>query len=136
MNTIYPLAREKYLTTGLNWATDDIKVALLDSGYTYSDAHEFFSSVPGGAIVATSGNLTNKTTTGGVADADDLTFPTVAAGDTIVSIVIYRDSGNAATSDLIAYMDTAASGISISRVTDGNDVVLRWSNAATKIFRL
>jgi hypothetical protein len=134
MNTIYPLAREKFLTGALDWSSDDIKVVLLDNTYTYSAAHEFLTDLTG--VVATSGNLTGKTTTGGVADADDLTFPALVAGDTIVSVVIYRDTGLAATSDLIIFMGTSASGVAISRITDGNDVVLRWSNAATRIFRL
>jgi hypothetical protein len=134
MNTIYPLAREKFLTGAFDWSSDDIKVVLLDNTYTYSAAHEFLTDLTG--VVATSGNLTGKTTTGGVADADDLTFPALVAGDTIVSVVIYRDTGLAATSDLITFMGTSASGVAISRITDGNDVVLRWSNAATRIFRL
>ena len=134
MNTLYPLAREKYLTGVLDWSSDDIKVALLDNTYTYSGTDEFLDDLTG--IVATSGNLTGKTTTGGVADANDVTFPAVALGDTIVSVVIYRDTGTAATSDLIAFMGTSASGVAISRITDGNDIVLRWSNAATRIFRL
>lgn len=135
-NTIYPSARELYLTAGLDWATDDVRVVLCDSGYTYSASHDFLDDVPGGARLAVSGSLTGKTTTDGVADADDVTFPTVAAGDTVTSLIIYKHTGTDATSDLILYMDETAAGAVINRLTDGNDIVVRWSNSATKIFKL
>ena len=135
-NTIYPSARESYLTGGLDWSSDDIRVVLCDSGYTYSAAHDFLSDVPGGARLAVSGSLTGKTTTDGVADADDVTFPTVAAGDTVTSLVVYKHTGTDATSNLILYMDETAAGAVINRLTDGNDIVVRWSNSATKIFKL
>lgn len=135
-NTIYPSARESYLTGGLDWGSDDVRVILCDSGYTYSAAHDFLSDVPGGARLATSGSLTGKTTTGGVADADDVTFTAVAGGDTVTSVIVYKHTGTEATSDLILYMDETAAGAAINRLTDGNDIALRWSNSATKIFRL
>lgn len=135
-NTIYPSAREKYLTAGLDWASNDMRVILCDSGYTYNAAHNFLDDVPAGARLATSGSLTNKTTTDGVADADDVTFPTVPAGDTVTSVLIYRHTGTEATSDLVLFMDETAAGAVINRLTDGNDIVVRWSNSATKIFRL
>lgn len=135
-NTIYASAREKYLTGGLNWSSNDMRVILCDSGYTYSAAHNFLDDVPSGARLATSGALTGKTTTDGVADADDVTFPSVAAGDTVTSVIVYRHTGTESTSDLVLYMDETAAGASINRLTDGNDIVLRWSNSATKIFRL
>lgn len=135
-NTIYPSARELFLKGDLDWAVDDVRVVLLDSGYTYSASDAFLDDVAGGARLATSGALTSKTTTDGVADADDVTFPTVSAGDTVTSIIVYKHTGVEATSDLILFMDETASGAAINRLTDGNDIVVRWSNGATKIFRL
>jgi len=135
-NTIYPSARELYLTAGLNWASNDVRVILCDSTYVYDPTHDFLDDVPGGSRLATSGALINKTTTDGVADADDVTFPTVLAGDTVTSLVVYRHTGTESTSDLILYMDETAAGAVINRLTDGNDIVVRWSNSATKIFKL
>lgn len=135
-NTIYPSARESYLTGGLDWGSDDMRVILLDSTYVYDPTDDFLDDVPGGARLATSGSLTGKTTTDGVADADDVTFPTVAAGDTVTSVIIYKHTGTESTSDLVLYMDETAAGAAINRLTDGNDIVVRWSNSATKIFKL
>ena len=135
-NTIYDSAREGYLTGVLDWSTDDVRVVLCDSGYVYSATHDYLSDVPGGARLAVSGSLTSKTTTGGVADAADVTFTAVPAGDTITSLVVYKHTGSDATSPLILYMDETSAGAVINRLTDGNDIVVRWSNSATRIFKL
>jgi hypothetical protein len=124
------------LTGGLDWSSDDIRVILCDSGYVFDPTDDFLDDVAGGARLATSGSLTGKTATDGVADADDVTFPTVLAGDTVTSLIVYKHTGTEATSDLILYMDETAAGAVINRLTDGNDIVVRWSNSATKIFKL
>lgn len=58
------------------------------------------------ARVATSGALANKTSTLGVADADDIIIAGVT-GDQFEAVVLYEDTGTASTSRLIAYWDTA-----------------------------
>lgn len=135
-NTIFSSARELYLTGGLDWGSDDMRVILLDSTYVFDPTDDFLDDVPAGSRLATSGSLTGKTTTGGVADADDVTFPTVPAGDTVTQVIIYKHTGTESTSDLVLYMDETAAGAAINRLTDGNDIVVRWSNSATKIFKL
>jgi hypothetical protein len=83
--------------------------------------------------VATSANLTTKTTTGGVFDADDVTFTAVATGSTVTQMVLYQDTGVAGTSRLIALFDTVT-GLPIP--TNGGDLLVSWSNGASKIFSL
>ena len=47
-NKRYPKFDEALLQGSINMSTATVKVALIDTGaYTYSDAHEFFSSVTG-----------------------------------------------------------------------------------------
>jgi hypothetical protein len=81
---------------------------------------------------ATSGALTGKTVTAGVADAVDVTF-TAVSGATVEAIVLYADSGTEATSRLIAYIDTAT-GLPLT--PNGGDVTVAWDNGANKIFKL
>lgn len=94
--------------------------------------HEFLSDVPAGARVATSGNLASKTATDGVADAADVTFSAVT-GDQSEALVIYKDTGVAGTSPLIAYID-AATGLPVT--PNGGDITVQWDSGANKIFRL
>ncbi len=133
-NALYDLGREKFLNGQIDWTDDDIKLVIVDTDdYTVNLAtDEFHDDIPSGAIVATSGNLASKTTTAGVADAADVVLTTVS-GDECEALVIYKDTGDSATSPLIAYIDTAT-GLPIT--PNGADVTIQWDSGANKIFKL
>ena len=76
--------------------------------------------------------LTAKSTTGGAADAADVTFTSVS-GPSIEAIIIYADTGTEASSPLIAYIDTAT-GLPIT--PNGGDIIVTWDNGANKIFKV
>lgn len=124
-NAFYTPFLKKLLDADVDFLADDIKVVLVDlADYTFSAAHEFLSDVAAGARVATSGNLASKTTTGGVFDAADLTF-TAVTGDPSEALIIYKDTGVAATSPLIRFMDTGVTGLPIT--PSGADITIRWN---------
>lgn len=133
-NALYTKYREKALQGQINWLTDNIKVVLVDAAdYTVNTAtHEFLSDIPSAGRVATSANLAGKTATGGVADANDVTFPSVS-GDISEALVIYKDTGTDTTSPLIAYIDTAT-GLAVT--PNGGDITVIWPNDAGRIFSL
>ena len=130
-NTLYDKGRQKFLEGGITILTDTIKVALVDTGtYTFSQAHEFLSDLTG--VVGTATTLGTKTSTSGVFDAADTTF-TSATGATVEALVIYKDTGVAGTSPLIAYIDTATG---LPATPNGGDVTVTWDSGANKIFKL
>jgi len=135
-NALYDKGREAFLSGTINWEADNIKVALV-RGYTVNTAtHEYLSDITGGGggtIVATSGNLASKTPTAGVADAADFTWTAVGTGAACAYIIIYKDTGVAGTSRLIAYIDTAT-GLPVT--PNGGDITVTWDNASNKIFKL
>lgn len=133
-NAVYGKARELFLNGDLDWASDNIKAVLVDTAaYEVSiDTDDYLADIPEGDRIATSGNLASKTSTLGVADAADVTFSTVT-GDVSEAIVIYKDTGDAATSPLIAYIDTAT-GLPIT--PNGGDITITWDSGANKIFKL
>ena len=134
-NALYDKGREKFLRGEVSWNADDIKVVLVktSAGYSVDLAnHEFLSSINVGDRVATSANLGTKTTTAGVADAADVTFSAVE-GDECGAAVIYKDTGDAATSPLIAYIDTATG---LPATPNGGDITIEWDDGANKIFKL
>lgn len=105
-NAIYPKAKERALGDGLGLATANVKALLVDlADYTYSSAHEFLSDVLVAARVASSGNLASKTLTDGVFDSANAAF-TAVTGDVCEALILYIDSGDAATSRLLAFYDT------------------------------
>jgi len=131
-NALYGKGREKFLTGDIAWDTDNIKASLVDTGtYTVAiDTHEFYSDLSG--VVADSGNLASKTVTLGVADADDVTFGSVT-GATVEAVVIWKDTGTASTSPLIAYIDTATN---LPITPNGGDITVAWDSGADRIFKL
>lgn len=133
-NSLYDLGREAFLNADIDWTADNIKIALLDSGaYTPNLAtHDFLNDVPGGAIIATSGNLASKTSSAGVADAADVTF-TAVTGVQCEYILIYKDTGVSSTSNLIGLIDTATN---LPITPNGGDITVVWDSGANRIFKL
>jgi hypothetical protein len=108
---LYSQVTEGAFNDEIDLDTDTIKVALL-TGYTPDqDAHDFFSDVSASEVAATGGytaggaTLSNKTVgMSGKVFTFDNTADTVWSTSTISAThaVIYVDTGNAATSRLIA----------------------------------
>ena len=130
-NTFYPKGAEKILGGSINWSADTIKAAIVSDGYTYSTAHEFLTSA--GTLVGTPQTLASKTVTGGVFDAADPDFGAIVAGSTAKAVVLFKDTGNTATSPLLAYIDELTG---FPFATNGGNVSIPWSNGAAKIFSL
>lgn len=130
-NAIYPKAKEKFLDALIDMPTDTIKIALIDTGvYTYNSADEFWSSASA-ALVGTAETLASKTITNGVFDAADVTFTSVS-GASVEALIIFKDTGSAATSPLIMYIDVAASGLPVT--PNGNNIDVQFN--ASGIFAL
>jgi len=132
-NKIYPLYKQALLTgdTNIDIENGTVKVALVDTGaYTYSDAHQYLSSLSG--VVGTAQTLSSNTVTNGVFDsATNPTFSAVS-GNTVEALVIYIDTGTAGTSRLVAYLDTGVTGLPLT--PNGGDVSITWN--ASGIFAL
>lgn len=133
-NALYDKGRQGFLEKLIDWLNDNIKVVLVDTGAYALDLvnHQFLSDIPGGARIATSGNLAGKTSGAGVADSTDPTLLAVA-GASVELVVLYQDTGVAATSRLISAIDTMTG---LPFTPSGADVILQWDNGANKIFKL
>lgn len=125
-------------STKIDLTTDTIKVALADSGYTPDvDAHDFFNDVTneeaGTGYTAGGATLANKTwAVVGASnvvkfDADDTSW----ASSTITTryAIIYKSTGTAGTSPLIAVVD-----FSTDRTSDGGTFLISWN--ASGIFTI
>ena len=129
-NTLYPLAKQEMLKGNLNMNSGTVKVALVDTGtYTYSAAHQYYSSVTG--AVGTPQTIANKTFANGLFDGDDVTF-TAVSGNSVEALIIYIDTGSAATSQLIAYIDTGVTNLPVT--PNGGNIGITWN--AGGIFQL
>ena len=133
-NVLYNKAREKLIAQTISWPNDTIKAVLIDTAqYTFSASHEFLSSVPAGARVATlSGQLTSKTYVSGELDAADTTI-TAVAGVTVEAVILYVSTGTDSTSSLFAYIDTATN---LPLTPNGSDVTIVWPSTSPFICRI
>lgn len=136
-NAIYPLYKQELLKcsadTDLDSAegTTGVFAALVDTGtYTYSAAHQYYSSLSG--IVGTDQEITTKTQTNGTFDGDNVTFTSVS-GSSVEAIVLYRKNAGANTTwKLIAYIDTGVTGLPVT--PNGGDITITWN--ASGIFTI
>jgi hypothetical protein len=100
------------------------------SGYTYSAAHQFYSSLSN--IVGTPQPITTPTKVNGTFDGDDVTF-TAVSGTVVGAIVIYRQNAGANTTwRLVLFEDTSVTGLPVT--PNGGNIVVTWN--ASGIFTL
>jgi len=135
-NAIYPKYKEALLGAAANSAitgsgATGLYAALVDTGtYTYSSAHEFYSSLSG--VVGTDQEITTPTLTNGTVDGDNVTY-TAVSGATVEAIVLYRKNAGANTTwRLVAYIDTSVTGLPVT--PNGGDISITWN--ASGIFTL
>lgn len=143
-NALYDTGRDAFANGNIDWVNDTIRAFLLDSAdYTPNLAtDDFLADVPTAArIGGTAGGtaytdgiaLTGKSTSAGVCDATDITFPTVT-GDQAEYILIYKQGATGdSDSQLIALIDTAT-GIPVT--PGGGNIPVTWDDGANKIFKL
>lgn len=129
-NALYENGKSNFLKKQIDMVNDSISAVLVKNTYTFSQAHLTYAASVQSHQAATPVVLANKTVSAdGTFDADDVTFPTVAGGSTVSSVVLYHTTSGI----LIGYIDT---GTGLPIATNGGDIVINWSNAATKIFKL
>ena len=132
-NALYGKGKEKILSAAIDFTTATIKVALVKNTYPQNlSTDEFYSDISA-YVLNTPQTLGSKTVALGVFDAADVTYTAVTAGDTCEAVVIYKDTGVAGTSPLIAYIDTIT-GFPLA--TNGGDITIQWSNGSYAIFSL
>ena len=132
-NALYNKGKEKILSGLIDFLSDTIKVALIKNDYAQNLATDEFYTAIAASVLGTPQTLASKTVTNGVFDATDVTFAAVPLGSTTEGVVIYKDTGDNATSPLLAYIDTITG---FPLITTGGDVIVQWDNGAFKIFSL
>lgn len=136
-NALYPLWKQEILKGTANNLLNSAEgatgvfAALVDTGvYTYSAAHQFYSSLTG--IVGTDQEILTKTQVTGTFDGTDLTYAAVT-GASVEAIVLYRKNAGANTTwPLIGYIDTGVTGLPVT--PNGGNITITWN--ASGIFTL
>ena len=127
---LYNSAKLRILQGDLDFANDQFKVALVTAGYAPDkDAHEFFADITnevsgtgytaGGKVLENISLTQDDQDDRAILDADNLAWS--VASFTARAAVIYKNTGSAATSPLLAYIDFEE-----DLEAAGEDFLLQW----------
>jgi len=136
-NALYAYAKQSFLgqSPSINMASDTIKAALVTAAYTANTGaggDQFFSACSSN-VVGTPQQLTSPTVSGGVFNAASPVTYTAVSGTTVTQIILYKDTGTATTSPLIAKIDVASN---LPVTPNGGNITITWDSSASKIFAL
>lgn len=131
---VYPNGIKNIMNGTIDLDTHTIKAMLVNTGsYTYSDTHEFLSSVAAGARctggIGTLGSVTITVSSNLVTfDGGDITLTSVAGGQgSFDTVLFYKDTGVEGTSCLISKNDLASAitpnGGNINLAFDANGII-------------
>lgn len=135
MQTVYPLARTKFLKGLIDWEGDAFTAVAMDSSYTYSELDEFRSDLAG--VLGTAALAGMAALANGWADASDVTITGMTPGLVVARFAICRNVGSAATDDLIWIATTHADTTPIDRTVDGSgSMTFSFANTPGRIFQL
>jgi len=137
-NALYPLWKEALLSASADSAltgtgNTGLWVALVDTGtYTYSTAHQYYSSLTG--VAGSDIEITAVTKVAGTVDGADVTMLAVSNGSVnCEALVLYRKNAGANTTwRLVAFLDTGVTGLPIT--PNGSNINIVWN--ASGIFTL
>lgn len=132
-NALYRKGAEKILSGQIDLTADTIVARLIRNNYAQNLSSDEFLVTATKITGSSEVTLAGKAVTGGVFDAEDITFSAVPTGETSEGVVLAKWTGDEATSPLIAYIDQIT-GFPVA--TNGGNVVVQWDNGAFKIFSL
>lgn len=132
-NGLFDIYKEALLGGGNHGGTlidldaDTIKVKLVDTGQDDPNltTDEDIADLTPDPTVGTDQTLGTITLTNGTFDAADATFTSVS-GNSVEELLIYKDTGVAATSVLLVSFDTAT-GLPVT--PNGGDIVIQWNGS-------
>jgi hypothetical protein len=139
MGNMYQKGLEQIVNGDIAWDTSSFKCMLVTSTYTYDPDHQDRADVTneitntgytaGGNAVTTSAAAVDDANDQIEADATDVTFSTVSAGDQPHAAIVYLTTGVAANDILISY-----NVLTTPPAPNGGDYVIQWD--AEGVFKI
>jgi hypothetical protein len=94
------------LSAAIDLATDTIKIAAVTGSYTPNTTTDQFYTAISANVVGTPQTLTYASSAAGLYKSSNNPAFTIPASTTVTYLVIYKDTGTAGTSPLLAIFDT------------------------------
>lgn len=140
-NYVYTKGKQRLARLDVQ-SPNTLEVLLLKNTYVFSSNHNFIADLVDGSSVPyelSVGNYARQTLAGvsvievdtgdpatnyAYISADSVSFPLLAAGETVGSVVVAEKTGSNATAALITYYQIASSP------TNGGDIIINWADSA------
>lgn len=103
---VYANARDDFAEARIDWGSSVVKCALIGPGYAPLLTHKFMSEVSPAAVLIRSTNLTNLANSNGVCSGLIPTFQSLLLTDQVIGMLLYLDTGDDTTSQLIYFSST------------------------------
>lgn len=101
---VYANARDDFTEARISWPdSTNVKCALIGPGYAPLLTHKFMSQIPGASVLARSPPLTNLANSNGVCSGLIPTFQSLLLVDQVIGMLLYLDTGDDTTSQLLYY---------------------------------
>ncbi len=131
-SALFDPGREGFLDGSIDWDTNDMRVMLVKSTYTFDSADKFISDL-GAVDNGRSAALGTKSVTNGVANAANTSLVATDAA-ACNALIVFQHTGVDSTARLIAYIDNAT-GLPFTPAAS-QTVNISWDTGANKIFKL
>lgn len=129
MGNMYTTALTAFLNKDMDWENDSFKCALVTVTYSYDPDHDTYAQITneitntgytaGGNAMTTAAAANDDANDWSEADATDVTFSTVSAGDQPYAAVVYDTT---VSNNLVAYCT-----LTTPPAPNGGDYVIQWN---------
>lgn len=104
-SSLFPTARDQLVAGTLDWTAGVIRGVMLPEGVVFDYTMEYLEDIPAGQRIATSAPFESRAKNAGWYTARPVSFGGVLDTRRVAQVVIFLDTGNEATSLLIAHLD-------------------------------
>ena len=98
---------------------DPVKCQAVDSTHGYVSGDDFMDDIVGGSFLGTELDLAETTTTDGEVTSAGGSLGTIAGGDFVDALIIFRDTGSSATDRILCFIDINADNSDMLKEGDG-----------------
>lgn len=113
---------------------DPVKCQAVDSTHGYISGDAFMSDVVGGSFLGTELDLAETTTTDGELTSAGGSLGTIAGGDFVDALIIFRDTGVDATSRILCFIDINSDNTDMLKEGDGGTMSVTFPGGV--VFRI
>jgi len=113
---------------------DPVKCQAVDNTHGYISGDAFMSDVVGGSFLGTELDLAETTTTDGELTSAGGSLGTIAGGDFVDALIIFRDTGVDATSRILCFIDINSDNTDMFKEGDGGTMSVTFPGGV--VFRI